>query len=295
MAYRRGDFAPALACWKNTKDTDEMKLTSACLGITAAMSKGDYETFDEILQFAGECMKQADNPFDKALLSLPEVLAAVCFVVPDMVPEWLKKEDFSLFPAEIVPFLLYLHSMHLRNIGDFKGVQITTKTQLILSTRKNTFSWLDLNNSLLCAWACLKLNDREQTKQYLLQAINLGLPYGIIMPFADYVGLFGGLLEALVEEYYPQYKDSILALWGKSFPNWITFHNHFARKNITTILSSQEYQVAYLIANGSSYAEASRNMFLSVSRIKRILSGIYKRLDIQNRYQLGDFILYRQN
>ena len=83
---------------------------------------------------------------------------------------------------------------------------------------------------------------------------------------------------------------AITALWSRSFINWMTFHNRFTSENITTILTPQEYQLARHIAYGASYAEAARQMHLSVGRVKNILLEVYGKLYIKKRSQLAPFV-----
>lgn len=291
LAYRRGDPKPAMDAWHNTKDDSPAKLTSAVLGITAAISAGNYTLYDEIQRFLKSRMAQTNNERDKAMLSLPGTIAALCMVAPNMTPDWVQTADFSLFPQELAPFLLYLHAMYLRNIGDKRGVLATAKAEYILCAEETSFTWLDLNNLLLCAAASYDLGDRENAKKYLLSAMNFGLPCGMVMPFADTLSVFGGLFEECIEQVYPAQKAAISDLWSYFFKNWLSFHNHFTSDNISTILTAQEYQLARLLTHGATYSEAATQMNLSVGRIKNIQLGIYGKLYISKKSQLSSFIV----
>lgn len=292
IAYRRGNVSPALECWGKTPVSDIMKLTSASLAITAAICSNDFELYEEIKKYFQRCIAQTDDPRDKAMLSLPGTLAAVCMMVPtDMTPDWLVNADFSLFPRELSPFLLYLHAMYLRNIGDKKGVLSIAKAEIILCAQTNTFTWLDLNNNLLCASAYLDLGEEELARKYMIDAMDLGLPHAMIMPFADYYGSFGRLIDSCLESHYPEYRKPIHKLWEFSFKNWMKFHNEYTSENITTILTAQEYQLARMISLGATNADAAEYMHLSEGRIKNILSDVYGKLLINKRSRLSEFVL----
>lgn len=290
LAYRRGDPKPAKDVWYSTTENDPTKLTAATIATVAAISAGDFELYNEISKTIQNKMMRTKDKQINALLSLPLTLAAVSMAVVDMTPQWLKDGDFSLFSREHIPLLLYLYELHLRNIDDKKGVLYTAKTSFALCEQTGTFTWLDVYNLTLCAQAYFDLGDKERSKEYLLLAMKLGLPAGFIAPFADYLGTLGGLVEACLEEYYPNEKAPIIKLWNHSFKNWMIFHNKYTSENITTILTLQEYQLARHIARGASYVEAARKMNLSVGRVKNILLDVYGKLHINKRSQLTSFV-----
>mgnify|MGYP002732308126 CR=1 FL=1 len=290
LEFRRGNTAPILTLWRQSELTDENRLSYASLAIAAAISAGDYSLYYEIESYLRRCSIGASK-CEQALLSLPAVLAAVSMALPDMTPQWLKQADFSQFPQEISVFLLYLYTLHLRNIGDWKAVFSTARAALILCAQTNTFTWMDVYFGVLAANACLALGDTQTAKQHLYSALELAIPYGFLAPFADHLGE----LEGMPEEYLRQRNASLVKplseLWNNSFKNWVRFHNEFARQNVTTILTPQEYQIARLLVSGASYAGAARRMSLSVGRTKNIIAEIYGKLCIQKRSELTKYLL----
>lgn len=293
LAYRRGDTEPAREYWRRSKPglRSADMLSAATLATAAAISSGDYALYFEVESFLKGGIAAARSDEELALLSLPGALAAVGMAAPGMTPDWLRRGDFSLFPAELRPFLLHLHMLHLRNAGEFTALLYCASTASVLCAQTNTFTWLDLNFLLLAATASYGLGDETQAKKYLLQALDLGLPCGFVMPFADTIGSFGGLLERLIAQRYPEYLESVTGLWSRSFKNWLSFHNKFTKDNITTILTAQEYHVARCIVLGATCAQTAARMNLSVGRVKNILSDVYGKLYIQKRRQLRQFIL----
>ena len=291
IAYRRGDPEPAKQCWRATNCRDETKLSAASLATAAAISSGDYALYYEIDGFLRGYLAKAKSDEQRELLSLPKILAAVSMVAPGMTPDWLKRCDFSMFPSEITQFLLYLHMLHLRNTGEYAALLHTANTARLLCAQTHTFTWLDLYILLLAAGASLGLGDELQAKAYLCDALDLGIPCGFIMPFADTLGAFGGMLEQLISQRYPAQLAPINALWSSSFKNWVQFHNQFTKENITTILTAQEYQAAHSLVRGATYAQTARCMNLSVGRIKNLLLNVYGKLHIQKKEQLKTYIL----
>lgn len=184
--------------------------------------------------------------------------------------------------------------LHLRNTLDYSALLYTAKAAYILCAQTNTFTWLDLNFLILAATGAYGLGDELQAKMYLSRALALGLPWGFVMPFADSLGSFGGLLERMIEQQYPDKLATITELWSRFSLNWIDSNNQFTKENIATILTAQEYHMAHCIAFGASYGQTAERMQLSVGRVKNILSDIYDKLYIQKRQQLRQFILKKR-
>lgn len=290
MAYRRGNQQPAKECFFSLDDDDETKLTAACLATVAAVSSGDYDTYDEVQAYVERLRKLDYDEASLPLICLPETVTAVSMSAPEMTPQWLKDMDFSMFPKELTPFLLSLYILHLRNIGDVTSALAVARTSLALCEKENTFNWINLNDMINSAIFLYDLGDEEHAESSLCAAMDLGLPCGMITPFADTFSMLGGLTDKCLQRLYPEYRKPVEDLWENSFKNWISFHNKFTRENITTILTAQEHQIAYLAAKGATYKEIARRMHLSVGRVKNILTNIYGKLCIEKKSQLKNLV-----
>ncbi len=156
---------------------------------------------------------------------------------------------------------------------------------------ETTFNWMDLNDHIACAIFHYDLGEEEQAEASLCAAMDLGLPCGMITPFADSFTMLGSLMDKCLQRLYPEYRKPVEDLWESSFKNWISFHNKFTRENITTLLTAQEYQIAYLAAKGATYKEIAKRMHLSAGRVKNVLTGIYGKLCIEKKSQLKNLVV----
>ena len=291
LAYRRGDPEPSKACWHVVDRDGAEMLSAASLAIAAAISSGDYALYQEITRFLDARIQCAPDARTTALLSLPGIIANASMALRTNCPEWLLTCDFSMFDPDLWPFLLYLHTMHLRNVGDRAAQLATAHTTVLLCQRDDSFSWLEIQLWLLCASAANALGDSQQARRYLCTALELGIPCGFRMPFGDYLGELDGLMEECLMELYPQACKQVVGLWSESFKNWMRFHNEYAKENITTLLTPKEYHVARMLANGVSRAEIARRMNLSEGRVRNIASEVYGKLYIGKRSELKEMIL----
>ena len=259
--------------------------------MAAAMSTGDYALYDEIQSNLKTEKDRADELYAQKLLSLPSAMAAVSMGAPGMVPDWLKTGDFSEFPADIRPHLIYLYLMYLRSTGQYEQLLGAAKTACSVYANDQSFSHLDIYFALLCAVAAYALNDADTALAYIDRAAKPAIPHGFLSPLAEYLPGLGGLVEKYLEQKYPSELRQILKLAPQLWKNWMDFHNKYTKDNITTILSPQEYHVALLLSRGASYRDAADRLNLSQGRIRNIASDIYGKLCVKNKHQMTAFIL----
>ena len=101
----------------------------------------------------------------------------------------------------------------------------------------------------------------------------------------------GCQIEHLLEQHYPQWRDPVERTSAATWKNWIAFHNHYTRENITTLLTQREYRLARIILAGGTYQNVADELYLSVSTVKSMLSAIYDKLMIHSRAELAEMIM----
>jgi len=131
----------------------------------------------------------------------------------------------------------------------------------------------------------------KEAKRWLSDAISIGMPHGFITPFAESATWFGGLLEQLLLQEYPDYFEIVISQWKSTCKNWLVFHNRFAKDNCTLILSLREYQIAIMAARGASNSVIAGHFHISEGRLKAIMHEIYGKLFIKSRKELAKYVL----
>jgi len=291
LAYLRGDFERVIRCFREIGDDDAAKLRACALTMAAAISTGDYPLFIEIETYRKGLVqaKISDNITAGAELALST--AYVSALAPNMVPEWLKNGDFSAFPFQAKPDVAYKRAKYFQSLGKFDAMLNVAQTALEFCESKDVIIYAGIYLRATCAMACSGLDRVDDAKRYLLDAMRIALPHGFITPFAEAATAFGGLLELCLEQEYPEYYDTIIDQWKRTFANWMTFHNQFTKDNITSILSLREYQIASLAVGGASYKKIADHFHISVGRLKTIMHEIYGKLFVSNRKELSQYIL----
>ena len=290
MAYVRGDFEKVKTLFAEAEEDSPSKFYASSLAIAAAISTGDYGFYNKVDTFL---QNQIDNQQNVDIARIAELFLAtapVSMFAPEMVPTWLKDGDFSAIVAEQKPFAFYLYAKYLQNTRQYTAMLAVAKTALALCAPQSGFTCLDIYLRILCSCASCALGQRDNARIYIAEALDLGMPYGFINPFAEHATGLGGLLEALLEQNYPDSSLAVQEQWQHTWQNWVSFHNHFAKRHVADILTLQEYHIAQLLADGASYAEAARQMQMSLGALNNTVSVIYGKLFIQKKTELRSFL-----
>lgn len=292
LAYLRGDFARAMRCFDKTAGDEAARLRASLVAVAAAISLGDYPAYLKIEAYLKSCVGTDRGSDSSAIAELALASVAVSVTAPNMVPKWLSDGDFSAFPAQAKPpYMLFLRARYFMCIGKYEIALAVAQTALTFCTPERGITFPEIYLRVTCALACHCLGREDEAGRWLLEAMHIALPHGFITPFAELVSDFGCLVEQCLEEAFPDCCDAVIRQWERTVKNWITFHNHFTKDNITLILSLREYHLAQLVARRVPYAKIAKQFNISVGRLKNIMLEIYEKLFISSRDELAQYVL----
>ncbi|MEL7565959.1 MAG: hypothetical protein AAGU27_13865 [Dehalobacterium sp.] len=292
LAYLRGDFVRAMRCFDKTEEDEAARLRSSLVAVAAAISLGDYPSYLKIEAYLKDCVKAGKGSGISAVAELALASVAVSVTAPNMVPEWLKKGDFSAFPPQAsYPYLIYLRAKYFQDIGSYEAMLAAAQTALTFCTPERGITFPEIYLWVTCAAACHYLGRKDEARLRLVEAMRVCLPHGFITPFAERVSEFGGLMEQCLEQEFPNYLGGVIGQWQGTVKNWVIFHNQFTKDNITLILSLREYHLAKLVAQRVPYEKIAKQHCISVGRLKNIMLEIYEKLYISGRDELVKYII----
>lgn len=126
------------------------------------------------------------------------------------------------------------------------------------------------------------LGDQDQAIEFLEKALRLAEPGKYIRIFIDKGKPMAKLLTLAVRKgIFIQYSSRLLALLHNNLPG--RAKTDFTGSQIMEPLSKREQEVLRLIASGMSNKDIAENLFLAPNTIKRHISNIYGKLDVNNR------------
>lgn len=290
-AYACGDFEQVLRCFHKHEEGGAAKLRACQLATVAAASLGDYPLYLEIESYLKSVVRANISDAVSAVAELSLSTAYLGVGAPNMIHRWLKDGDFTALPAQVKPEAINQRVLYFRWLGKYQSMLDVAQTALGFFNKQQKQSLPGIYLRLSCAVACYAIGRTDEAKRWLLEAMRICLPHGVITPFAQRLPLLGGMVERSLQREFPERYSAVIEHCQRTFTNLLAFHNRFTKDNITLILSLREYEVALLTARGIPNAKIAERFHLSVGRIKNIKNEIYGKLSVKNRKELAQHIL----
>lgn len=285
-AYYRGDGQPAIRLYRKLPADADGWLTAATMALFAAIDAEDEYLITQIRSELLAAAQKSDLA-DRQLLSLPETVLSVRFGLVRKTPIWLKAYDFSLYDAELTPFLTYVYIQHLRNIGDTQGMLSAARMASRFCERRETLCWLDVVFPLMAATACYEMRDVKNARVYLERALDLALSSGFLRPVADAMPFMGGMIGQTLRRRFGTDANHLRRIWEESVPGKIRFHNRESGHTLCDALTMREYELAMMLARGDSYQEAADAFGVSVGRIRNLINSLYGKMGIASKKEVS--------
>ena len=149
----------------------------------------------------------------------------------------------------------------------------------------------DLRAAVSAVMDYMRLRQLPQAQAHLLSAWTLARPDDLIEGFGEHHGLMGGMLESTFKENWPEDLRRILDVTYRFSWGWRRIHNPDTGHDVADNLTTTEFSVAMLTAQGWTSREIAAHMNVSPNTVKRQLAEIKKKLGISNRNELKKYML----
>ena len=229
----------------------------------------------------------------------PQLRAAVSFVaagaavllhlpLPDGLPS--TREFLPLLPPGLRAFALYVqaHALYLQE--DYAKSAGMVEAALAMGAADYPIPAIYLH--LAAVMDYMRLKQMPQAQSHLLSAWTLARPDDLIEGFGEHHGLMGGMLESAFKESRPEDLRRILDVTYRFSWGWRRIHNPDTGHDVADNLTTTEFSVAMLTAQGWTGREIAAHMNISPNTVKRHLAEIKKKLDISDRRELKQYMLH---
>ena len=207
------------------------------------------------------------------------------------LPEGLPstREFLPLLPPGLRAFALYVqaHALYLRE--DYAKSAGMVEAALTMGADAYPISAIYLH--LVAVMDYIRLRQLPQAQGHLLAAWALARPDDLIEGFGEHHGLMGGMLESTFKEKWPEDLRRILDVTYRFSWGWRRIHNPDTGHDVADNLTTTEFSVAMLTAQGWTGREFAAHMNISPNTVKRHLAKIKKKLGISTRNELKQYML----
>ena len=290
IAYMRGDYERSKECYRNISGDEAIKLRTSTIAIVSAGSTGDYPLFQEIESYCKDIIKADMGALATAVAEWALAGIYVGVFAPEMVPNWIKDGNFSVFPMSLRPDVMCLRMRYLYSLKKYESILDAVQTAFVFVDSGDGIPYAGVYLRVMYAAACCALERFDEARDYLRQVMRDCLPIGFITPLVELSPRLGGLVEQILEREYPAYYDAVTGQSKRVIKNWTDFHNRFTKDNIPLILSHREIQIALFAARSVPDAEIAEHFHISVGRLKAIKNELYNKLHVKSRKELSRYV-----
>ena len=223
----------------------------------------------------------------------PDLRAAVSFVaagaavllhlpLPDGLPS--TREFLPLLSPGLRAFALYVQAHYLYLQEDYAKSAGMAEAALAMGAEAYPIPAIYLH--LAAVMDYMRLRQLPQAQSHLLAAWTLARPDNLIEGFGEHHGLMGGMLESAFKENWPEDLRRILDVTYRFSWGWRRVHNPDTGHDVADNLTTTEFSVAMLTAQGWTGREIAAHMSISPNTVKRHIGEIKKKLGISSRKEL---------
>ena len=209
-------------------------------------------------------------------LPLPEGLPPIHQLV-SILPPGLK--SFSLY---VLAHYLYLQKAYEKSAG---------MVEATLAMQGESYPISAIYLHLVAVMDYMSLRQQARAQAHLLAAWELARPDDLIEGFGEHHGLLGGMLEAVIKKNWPEDFKRIIAITYRFSAGWRKVHNPATGHDVADDLTTTEFAVAMLAARGWTNQEIGEHMNISPNTVKRHISMVLQKLEIEHRQDLKQYML----
>lgn len=255
-----------------------------------ALLRADAAAFDQGASLIRDCLRRS-RYFSRCrnIADMAAGFLAILLNDPDGVPEWLCDDELRsgriLSPA--LPFAQTIQGRLLLLTG--RGRDLLLRSEEFLSTARRYRSLLSEVYTLMClAVAQQHLGREAEGLDTLCGALDLALPDGLILPFAENADLLGATLGQALNRSWKSARREVLALKERYAQGKEALLRSRAGDAVPADLTPREFEVARMAAGGASNREIAQALYLSDNTVKFYMKAVFQKLDVRSRRDLKD-------
>lgn len=207
--------------------------------------------------------------------------------LPEEMPETEKL--FAVLPPGLRAFALYVHAHFLYLKGEYARSVGIAEATLSMGGSEYPISAIYLHLIAVMDYMSMKQSDRAE--KHLLDAWEISRPDHLIEGFGEHHGLLGGMLEAVIKPKWPKEFRRIIDITYSFSSGWRRVHNPITGHQVADDLTTTEFAIAMLAARGWTSKEIAAHMNISVNTVKAHLSEAMRKLNVESRKCLKEYML----
>ncbi len=268
-----------------------LRLSACWIYGYANLTTGQIRQARHALETVQRTLAEGENlsPSLRAAVSFVAAGAAVLLHLPLPVGLPSTRDLLPLLSPGLRAFALYVQAHYLYLQKDYAKSVGMVEAALVMGAEAYPIPAIYLH--LAAVMDYMRLRQLPQAQAHLFSAWTLARPDDLIEGFGEHHGLMGGMLESTFKVKWPEDLRRILDVTYRFSWGWRRVHNPDTGHEVADNLTTTEFSVAMLTAQGWTSREIAAHMNISPNTVKRHLVEIKKKLGISNRKELKQYML----
>lgn len=243
---------------------------------------------ERLKEYLKEAMLEETDKKTRACCVFVATAAHTLLHIPvgDLPPlaEYLSEftKGMQLWGAYVLAHKAYLVKDYQRSLG-------IVQTCLMTCSKVYPIAMIYLN--LVVAMDLMNLKETDKAKVYFMKVWEISRPDNLIEGIGEHHGLLQGLIETCMKKDYPEDYARIINITYKFSAGWRRIHNPDTNEDVADNLTTTEFTIAMLANRGWTNKEISEYLEITPRTVKQHLTGVFNKLNIENRKQLKNFML----
>ena len=228
----------------------------------------------------------------------PELRAASAFVsltgavllhlpLPDKMLE--VESMLPMLPPGLRAFAMYVQAHYIYLKGDYELSAGIVEGSLAMGAASYPIPAIYLHLIAVMNYISLKKSDKAEA--HLLAAWEMARPDDLIEGFGEHHGLLGAMLEAVIKPKWPKDFKRIIDITYRFSSGWRRVHNPITGHDVADDLTTTEFAIAMLAARDWTNQEIADHLQISANTVKSHISKAMKKLNIETRKDLKQYML----
>ena len=291
IAYNRGEIDKV---YETTQDLLERHsgfyavISAGMLLALCAIWRGDLALWRKAKMHIAEAPAKSDDQRDIVAFSLTAVDSMLYDV--NAFPDWFKIGCFEPLHPDSLPAVKVFYAKYLYATAyavatrevEVEGMHGLAMMGMIPLTLEPMISQAMADKSLIseiylrmaCAAIYHTAGNDAQAIRHIDRAVALALPDGLYGLLAEYGRVLGILLEQRLSAVDVEAWHKVRALYRVYNEGWTRLSGTVRGKQLTTLLSAKEREVAKLAAFGMKNAAIADKLHMSVSAVKQAINNV---------------------
>lgn len=267
--------------WKQ----DSLFICTAFLLQRIALLRGDGPGFMDSSAMRDERVRLASHGIMRRITEMATGFTSVLLDNPEGVSPRICDEGFLRGVSPVAPFACMVYGRLALLTGRERELLLRSEEILFPAQRyRNLLA--EIYVTIYISVAQSRLGRENDGIDTLNRALEMSMPDGLILPFAENADLIGPSLDAALAQNWSHKEQELSSLKKRYSVGKDRIIQSLSGKEAPVGLTPRENDVALLVSEGMSNREIADKLYLSENTVKFYLKSVFQKLDISSRREV---------